>query len=203
MPPDDTRIAGSPQSPSTEYEIDPATGGVLIPLGGKKWPGLRALVDPEDAERVMQHRWSPVTPCTRGDRHIFYAKARMVIPGAGVRFEYLHRYILGLTKRADRVDHVNHNGLDCRRQNMRVVTHQQNIYNRRPNLHGSSPFKGVHWHAAMGKWQALIKQDGRVFRLGFFDDQVDAALVYDDKAREVFGEYAYLNFPDSTGKEAS
>ena len=176
---------------TTEYEIDPETGAVLIPLGGKKWPDRCALVDPQDAERVAAHKWRAFRPCPRGDRLILYAGARM-----GKTFPYMHRFILGLTDPRVKVDHINHDGLDNRRCNLRIGTHQQNVFNRRPNKNASSRFKGVSWDSQNKRWRAGIKFNGRLHYLGLFADEVEAASVYDGAALTLFGSRAYLNFPD-------
>lgn len=175
----------------TTYAFDPETGGVFIPLGGKKFPGKFALVDPEDVLKVAKWGWSPFRPTLRGNRELFYAKAR--VRGD---IDYLHRFVLGITDRKIRVDHINHDGLDCRKENLRVATHQQNVFNRRPNLLAASPYKGVYWHNSTEKWLASISCDGKRHYIGVFAFEEDAARAYDAKAAELFGEYAYLNFPE-------
>ena len=108
----------------------------------------------------------------------------------------MHRFILGLTDPKIKVDHINHNGLDNRKSNLRFGSHQHNVFNRRPNLHAVSLYKGVRWNTQRNKWMAYITIDGKGIYLGVFDNEEDAARAYDAKATEVFGEYAYLNFPE-------
>lgn len=182
----------------TTYAIDPDSGGVFLPLGGKTHPGEFALVDAEDILRVGRIGWSAWSPPNAVDRKIFYAKG-------SVRHEsmYLHRFILELKDSKLVVDHVNHNGLDNRRCNLRVGTHQENIFNRRANLNGSSPYKGVCWQENVGHWKASLRKGAEVRRIGYFESEEDAARAYDEWARQFFGEHAYLNFPNDTPQDVT
>lgn len=176
---------------ASEYPVDADSGGVLIPLGGKKHPGLFAIVDAVDAPKVLEHGWSAFRPSPRGDRVLLYVKCT-----SNNKSVYLHRFILGVTDPKVKIDHENHNGLDCRQSNLRIVTHQQNTFNRRPNLNARSRYKGVWWHYAVDKWCAGITMNGKRKHLGVYDNEIDAAISYDVAAHELFGEHAYLNFPN-------
>lgn len=109
--------------------------------------------------------------------------------------EYLHRVLLGLTDTSIDVDHINGNGLDNRRVNLRLATRSQNNGNARLRSSNRSGYKGVSWKADSHRWRARINLGGRELRLGYFSDPKQAALAYDEAAREAFGEYACLNFP--------
>ncbi len=92
------------------------------------------------------------------------------------------------------IDHINHNGLDNRRANLRVVTNRQNIWNSRKRKGKcSSKYKGVHRVKGEKKWRARIQHKDRMIFIGEFDDEKAAAKAYDQKAKELFGEYAVLN----------
>jgi hypothetical protein len=100
-----------------------------------------------------------------------------------------------------RVSHRNGDPLDCRRENLVVRTMQQQLFGNRKmgTVNGrkyTSRFKGVCWAAREEKWLANIQKDGKARRLGTFHDELAAAQVYDEAAREMFGEYARVNFPD-------
>jgi hypothetical protein len=98
------------------------------------------------------------------------------------------------------VDHIDHNGLNNRRSNLRVCTPRQHQANRGP-CGGSSRFVGVFFDERNRKWQAHIMAHGKHYYLGLFDDEVEAAKARDRKAYELHGEFAYLNFPgDFRGK---
>lgn len=106
---------------------------------------------------------------------------------------FLHRFLMGLPKGDGyKVDHRNGDGLDCRRENMRVATHAQNMQNRKVQSNNTSGFRGVTWN--QGKWAAVIKVLGRNVQLGRFADPKEAALAFDAKACEVRGEFARTNF---------
>jgi hypothetical protein len=94
------------------------------------------------------------------------------------------------------VDHINGNGLNNRRSNMRNCTRAQNSANRRPKRGAASPYKGV-FPRPDGKFEASICHDGRKQYLGRFENEIEAARAYDKKAKELHGEFAYLNFPDN------
>jgi hypothetical protein len=161
-----------------------------IPLSGKKAAGRAALVDDEDYELVSVHRWHLWDQKGRHARARGpYAYTTTRRPDGGKTTTAMHNLIMGRRL----VDHVNHDGLDNRRENLRPATIAQNNHNQRPRAAGSSRFKGVTWHRRVGKWQATIKLNGRCVYLGVFAIEEEAALAYDAAALEAYGEYAYLN----------
>jgi hypothetical protein len=94
---------------------------------------------------------------------------------------------------AERVDHINGNGTDNRRENLRVVTHAQNLMNRPGWRKSSSKYKGVTFYKRDQKWQAKICPSGKTMHLGYFDQELDAAKAYNAAAMQHFGKYAVLN----------
>lgn len=95
------------------------------------------------------------------------------------------------------VDHINCDGLDNRRANLRLATRQQNKCNSRPNSRGgTSRYKGIFWAKDRKKWRAAITFKGKTIRLGQFDNEVEAAKVRDAAAKKYHGQFAWLNFPD-------
>lgn len=152
-----------------------------------------ALVDDEDFIRVNQYRWH-----VRNHKHAHqthYAYRRKEIKGGGRITIRLHRFILGLSK-TDKieVDHLNFNGLDNRRANLRIATRQENCRHRRKQ-HGAkqSQYKGVYWEVDRKKWRAYIYVNKKKIWINRFIDEISAAKAYNNKASELFGEYAYLN----------
>jgi hypothetical protein len=148
--------------------------------------GKVALVSEEDYERVSEHIWSYT---------LQHGKEYGISNSVGLpRLTYLHRFILGLGPGDSEVDHINGNGLDCRRENMRLATRSQNMVNRDRPPNTTSQYRGVTWLIKNRKWMAQIKANGKRRYLGSFTDEEDAARAYDEAAREAFGDFARLNF---------
>ena len=101
----------------------------------------------------------------------------------------LHRLLISVPKGYE-IDHINGNGLDNQRSNLRLCTHQENMRNR-PKNKNKSGYKGVYRNHA--KWHAAIKHNGKKIYLGNFSKPEDAAKVYDLKAKELFGEFAMFS----------
>jgi hypothetical protein len=93
-------------------------------------------------------------------------------------------------------DHINHNGLDNRKANLRQATRAQNCWNKRKQKGShSSKYKGVSWLSREKKWQARIQANGRKIFIGSFKNEIDAAKAYDRAAKKYYKEFASLNFP--------
>jgi len=106
----------------------------------------------------------------------------------------MHRVISQPPNDAE-VDHINHDGLDNRRSNLRFGTHGHNLANQRYISSGTSLFRGVCWNKRHAKWEAFASWKSKTRRLGYFLDETEAAKAYDDAALESYGEFASLNFP--------
>ena len=145
--------------------------------------GKSAMVDAADFEWLNRYKWR-----TTGGSGGY---ARSTIGGKNVA---MHRLIMNASPGLV-VDHINGNIWDNRRHNLRVCTVAQNARNRR-SLRGTSRFKGVSWNARCHKWRAAIYCMGKKIRLGDFENEIEAARAYDRKAKELFGQFAYLNFPN-------
>lgn len=130
---------------------------VSIALGGKKHPGMFAMVDDEDVSLVGVCGWRP-----ERSRYgaVFYARKTTYIKGGSPVVIRMHRLILGAPPGVE-VDHINGNGLDNRRANLRIVTHAQNQQNRHALTKNTSGCRGVTFHRVLGMWQAQIRFEGR------------------------------------------
>lgn len=115
-------------------------------------------------------------------------------PRTSVRV-FLHRLLLQVPEGMF-VDHINGDKLDNRRCNLRAATAHQNARNRANHQKTSSRFKGVYFHKHTRKWKGTIHVDGKHSHLGLFANEEDAARAYDAAARQHYGEFARLNFPE-------
>ena len=154
--------------------------------------GYVAIVDDEDHEALSRWSWTYVPSSSAIGSG--YAARWVRTPDGSKRALYLHRHLLNASP-DQVVDHINGNGLDNRRANLRLATQAQNRANERNVRGGTSPYRGVRWDVSRQRWHASIKSCGRTCWLGTFLDPVAAALAYDQAARARFGEFARPNFP--------
>jgi hypothetical protein len=101
-------------------------------------------------------------------------------------------------KKGEEVDHINRDTLDNRRKNLRVGTKPQNLWNQKIRSTNTSGFKGVDWKQweNSGAWCARLSHNSKRVHIGYFKTAEEAARAYDQKAKELFGEFARLNFPE-------
>jgi len=96
----------------------------------------------------------------------------------------------------EHIDHINGDGLDNRRDNLRICTRTENVRcQRKRTKPTSSRFKGVTWHKNHRYWQAAIRKNGERTYLGWFKGEEEAARAYDKAAKRLHGDFASLNFP--------
>lgn len=150
--------------------------------------GKVALVDDEDYEWMNQWKWY----AAKGKGNSFYAQ-RIASKINGKRITVLmHRLIMkdcaGLT-----IDHIDGNGLNCQKYNLRKCTQRENSRNRGACKNSTSRFVGVGWHKHKKKWTAQINPNGICISIGTFSKEEDAAIAYNEYAKKYFGEFARLN----------
>lgn len=147
-----------------------------------------ALIDLEDYERVSRSKWY----ASPGGKNLYVHATSL--KHLAKHHKLLHAYILRV-KPGERVDHINGDTLDNRKQNLRVVTAAQNAQNsRRPTFPGkTSRFKGVSWSRHDGLWLASITANGETHALGRYSNESDAAVAYDEAASKLHGEFARTN----------
>ena len=160
-----------------------------VKLNSTKYPNKYALVDDEDFEYLNQFKWRPVKA-----GNTFYAKRHLYTNGKRTTIT-MHREILGTKNKLICIDHINCNGLNNQRKNLRTCTRQQNQMNRaKANKNSTSKYKGVCWDKSRTNWMSTIHINRIQINLGRFNNEIDAAKAYDKAAKELFGEFANLNF---------
>lgn len=150
-----------------------------------------ALVDDEDYEGLAKWKW-----CyrKREHNHIGYALRNARKQDGKQATIYMHRIILNLPRGCE-TDHINGNGLDNRKENLRVATITQNRWNRGKSHNNTSGFKGVDWCKRDKKWRAKIEVNKKSVFLGLFKDKLEAVKVYNAAAIKYHGEFACLSNP--------
>lgn len=135
----------------------------------------RVKIDVDDIPLISQYKWS--------FHHSGYSIAR--INGHKVQ---MHRLIIN-AKDGDVVDHINHNGLDNRKYNLRICTTAQNEWNARKSPRNTSGVKGVNYDKSRNKWRARISYNGKRIELGFFETKEEAEQARFKAEDELHGEF--------------
>ncbi len=152
--------------------------------------GCHAIVDNENISLLNTHRWYTSSRASKGETR--YAKRKE--KGKTV---LMHREIMNAPA-GMQIDHINGNGLDNRKANLRLCNYSQNQQNQRKKTRSTSRYKGV--SKDKKKWAARICINGKKIWIGRYHDEIRAAKAYDQKAIELFGEFANINFPSQKTK---
>jgi len=150
--------------------------------------GKFAVVDDNIYEELNQYKWH-----VSKNYNTFYA-----VRNEG-KFPHqkkirMHRLIMGVTDEKIQIDHKYGNGLDNRKENLRICTSAENQRNKKPQIGRTSKFKGVYFSKPKNKWRARIGINSKLTHLGYFTNEVEAAKTYDKAAKIHFKEFANLNF---------
>ena len=141
-------------------------------------------INDEDLEIIKPYKW------VKGIR---YPIAHIYKNGKRTSL-YMHKLLMG---EIGEMDHINGDGFDNRRANLRKATRQQNSFNQKINRsNNTSGYRGVTWktpHGKEGWWYAGIEINGKSIHLGCYKDKIEAAKIYNQAAIKYFGEYARLN----------
>ena len=151
------------------------------------------LVDEEDFDFISQWSWRLQSKKPKNR----YASRNQKRPSGKWRTEFMHRVILNAPE-TFLVDHIDHDGLNNRRSNLRLANYSQNAIHARRAI-GTCGYRGVRFRERYGTFFARIRVNKKEHYLGRFDNPIDAALAYDRAAVKLHGEFAVLNFP-TTGE---
>ncbi len=145
--------------------------------------GRRAKVDDEDFKRLSKLKW-----------HFNYGYARNNSLNANGKKTTIrmHRVILNAPKGKD-VDHINGDGLDNRKQNLRVCTRSENAMNQRLSSANTSGYKGVVWYKRSQKWRVQVNVKNKKTHVGYFNEIGKAVKAYDTAVMEHYGVFARPN----------
>ena len=151
--------------------------------------GKVALLDDADADLVSSYKWHALP-----GRSTWYATTTIKVEGK-YKGLYMHRLIMGQPLGLE-VDHIDRDGLNNRRDNLRLATHMQNQVNCRVRVDNTSGYRGVHWSKRAKKWMAQTEHLGKSTHFGCFDNPIDAARAYDRGMRAIHGPHCHSNFPE-------
>ncbi|APM39938.1 HNH endonuclease [Clostridium kluyveri] len=143
--------------------------------------GEAFLFDSSDYSLLKKYNWS-------------ISKRGYVVTKIKRKETPMHKILLGDTKGYD-VDHISGNKLNNCRSNLRICTHQQNMFNQRIRRNNTSGFIGVSLMKKINQYEAYVHFSGKKYHMGLYSNAVDAAIARDKGAIKLFGEYANLNFP--------
>lgn len=168
-----------------------------IDVSTPMYPNAITFVDDEDYDRLSQHNWY-----VSGKAELLYAIRQRRDPsiknprGQSKQVTILmHREIMNAPD-GYMVDHKNMDTLYNLKSNLRICTHAQNARNQKISSRNTSGFKGVSWDRLHKKWRAGICYGNEIIFLSYHTCLIKAARAYDTKAKELFGEFARLNFPE-------
>lgn len=150
--------------------------------------GKVALVDNEDFEYLNQWKWYY---SKHKDRKTGYATKSFRKEGKANTLS-MHRLLLNASKE-QMVDHINHNGLDNRKHNIRLCTPHESACNREKQINNSSGVKGVDYFDRLKKWRVRIQSNNKQFHIGVYPTKEMALLTYNEAALKHHGSFALIN----------
>lgn len=153
--------------------------------------GMKVLVDDEDYDFLMQWKWNPYK---RKSDNTTYAARTLHENRKSVYVIRMHRVIMKIDDPNVVIDHMDHNGLNNQKSNLRVCAQKFNSKNTSSRTNSSSKYLGVGWDSKRGKWKAKMRSNGKEIFIGRFDSEIDAAKAYDEAAIKHHGEFANPNF---------
>jgi hypothetical protein len=160
-----------------------------ILLVSPKYGDQECIIDTEDYNKIKDYHWSL---SLEKSTNRFYVMSYFKKNNKSIH-SLIQRIILDIIDSNFEGDHINHDTLDNRKNNLRKCTTSNNAMNRFINKSNKSGYKGVSWQKDRKKWAAAIKVNYKSINLGRYNNKIDAAKVYNQAALKYFGEFAYLN----------
>lgn len=143
--------------------------------------GKIVLVDNDVYEWASIYKWY-----AKNSRGIFYAARTVKFSNKKRSTTFLHHYIVGYPLNNNEVDHMDGDGLNNQRDNLRIGSHRKNGQNRKEHRNGSktSKYVGVSWNKARNKWLVMTQINGKMLYLGYFNDEEEANLAYQSAVKD-------------------
>lgn len=148
--------------------------------------GTRCIVDTDEWKNLKDFSWY-----AGGHKHRRYVTSQKTVAGKRTVY-YMHRMITGCPDGL-MVDHINHDTLDNRKQNLRVCTNQENQFNKKAKVTAKTNYKGVYFFRRTSRWYAQICLNGKNKHLGYYKTELEAAVAYNNAANRHYGAFSYLN----------
>jgi len=171
---DSARIQGRKSKRYNRFDV---AGGLAVGVTAK---GEQFIIDADDQVLIQPYSWYKTNNGYIATRD---SMDNLIL---------LHRLIMGVEGKSV-IDHINHDTTDNRRENLRISTYSENMFNAKLRSDNSTGATGVHWSFQRGKWQAEIQVRGKTHHLGFFEDIEDAVVARKAGEEKYFGEYSYDN----------
>lgn len=147
--------------------------------------GKVAIVDDEDFEELNKYKWTLM----KSGAEVCYAYRKEYPTNKSI---LMHKTLVNFNM----VDHIDGNGLNNQKSNLRECNKSTNDANRKKQRNNTSGYKGVYYENPTGRWYSKIGYKMKQIRIGSFESKEEAARAYDKKAKELFGEFAKLNFEE-------
>jgi len=151
------------------------------------------MVDDDVYDDLSKFKWFYPNP---NGRRTSYPSRTIYLGKHNGKHKYkrlrIHNIVMR-TPKGEVVDHIDHNGLNCQRKNMRNCSIKENARNKSPKRGCSSKYLGVSWKEPNNKWAVRIKIGNKIKHIGLFSSEEEAAMMYNEMALKYYGEFASLN----------
>lgn len=174
------------------YIIDKENNVARVELHRRSAENLWTIIDLEDLERVITYPYTWYAKLNKSIGEYYVYASEYCTDTKKCKPIFLHQFIMKANGKT--VDHINNNGLDNRKLNLRVVLDKNNSTNRRgKNKNNKSGYRNVSWRKNENKWVVQLQIDGKNTILGRFDDVDEAGKFAEEMRQKYYGEFAGRN----------